>query len=227
MARKNPPGRKKELHGSKLHDSPKLELEVVKWLGKDPKLSHLAISKRLLKEFKFKLSGPSIRQWKSNYYVHIEKQLIEKVGEQIKNEETLEDFISLKRLDYIKELKALSKETDERIVSLKEAIDSIVNEKDVDGKTIFTVSRTYLMLEGQYESFIKTKAILLKQIGELIGPDDWADKVGEIMKRTLQVCIEVFKPLIVAGKEEEAMDELTTSIKKLQQTLKEEFLING
>lgn len=213
-------GRKPEPRGAKLHDCPKLELAVVKWLSENPNLSDLSISHRLGKEFKFKFSAPSVKAWKVNYYPLISDELKKKMQEEQEHQEQTLQQLSLQRLEYLRELKGLVNDITARMAVIKQTLptgEKVSNDKEEVEINTF--------LESQYESFAKTKGTLLKQIVELLGPEDLNEKFEDIMKRTLKMSIEVFKNYVPSAKLDECMKELKGSSITLQREIREDLLI--
>lgn len=59
---------KKNNKGDKLHNNPKLEQIVIRWINEEPSLSNYKIAEKLKSDFKFKISSPSIKTWRDKWY---------------------------------------------------------------------------------------------------------------------------------------------------------------
>lgn len=59
---------KKNNKGDKLHNNPKLEQIVIRWINEEPSLSNYKIAEKLRSDFKFKISSPSIKTWRNKWY---------------------------------------------------------------------------------------------------------------------------------------------------------------
>lgn len=212
-------GRKPEPRGAKLHDNAKLELVVVKWLTETPSISDLAISKKLLSEYKFKFSAPSVKAWRDNFYPHISEDIRKKMEEQVKESDEQTRQISFQRIEYLKELKGLVDTLTLRIETIKSQLPNM--DEEVPSSTL----ELNIYLEAQYESLIKSKGALLKQIVELLGPEDLSEKYEEVLKRTLKVCIDSFRNYVPKTNFDACLRELQSNVTTLQRQLREDLLI--
>ena len=81
----------KKNKGDKLHNNPKLETIVIRWINEEPSLSNYKIAEKLREEYKFKITSPSIKTWRGKWY--------DKMKNDVKQE--YEDILANKNNDTI------------------------------------------------------------------------------------------------------------------------------
>lgn len=244
MTRIRKPGRKKTPRGFKLHQRAELEKEVIRWVEGNPKISNKEVSERLKDEFKFNFSGPSVRDWKKNYYSKVDEKVKEKLKTQSVKDGNLIDELTFSRKAYILELKSSRADVDKRIKIIegeqatieKEYKESLKlaqqeaaksnKDKSKEKKLEIKYSPLMLSLERQYANYIKLRTYINDIILDHLGPPDVYDKLEKAIKMATRSTADVMKTYLKKDSDmEELQKELVKRTDSLLKDLKEEFSV--
>lgn len=116
--------------GTKITNNKEIENQIILWIQNEPKISDYKISKQLDEKFNIKISQPTIKRWKLNFYKDTEKKLEEEKNDLIGANQNLD----IKEIDIKYEhLKNIIQQLDdlkERKDIIKKNLQDNVKEKD-------------------------------------------------------------------------------------------------
>ena len=169
----------KDNNGKKLAEHPNIENEVIGWLVENPKLSNYAIVTKLKEKFDFKITAPSIKNWKNNFFkkfLEVKKKLETDAG--VSNID-FDRFTCLR--DYQKDLDSL--------IDRRSKIEQYLKTREVkssDNKDAF-----YFNAQAEYMYRDYTNQILvvrdkfLKHLGEISPYSIFQEIMEDVVKNVL------------------------------------------
>lgn len=110
----------KKVLGTKITKNPDVENQIVLWYQQEPDITYYEISKRLKDKYSVKISQPTIKKWKINFYKDKEKQFA-KTKESVVEESKKEIDI---KYEHLKKLLEQLSAIDERQKIIKSKLDS-------------------------------------------------------------------------------------------------------
>ena len=190
---------------NKLHKNRDLELEVYKWIATERGVSDNEIVRRL-EQRNFKITAPSIATWKKKYLPELEKEF-----------QFNESELVLDKVIHLNQLKDNLKIINERILILKQIIDS---KKRItsEGKEIDYLSED---VESNLRDYIKESNNLHKTIISL-SPDI---NVVNVIQDVLSHCIKVTLLCYSGEEEKKKWPKLKQEMIDLESKLKDKYSI--
>jgi len=134
--------------GSKISEDKNLENQLVIWIQTEPNITDYEISKRLLDRFNVKISQPTIKKWRINFYKESSKEF-DKKKEEIIATDTVEIDI---KYDQLKNLLVLLDNLHER----KNVIKKVLDEKSFIDENGNRKDRIDTFIESIYKDYINS-----------------------------------------------------------------------
>lgn len=199
--------------GDKLNKNPKIKLIVARWIKKNPSISDYEISKRLGSEFGFKISDPSVKSWRDNFYSDVVKELEE--SDNILEDPVIADPLTEDKLKNVDELNKLIQDLKEIKDKIKEVIDSKTRVQS-DGTKVAYFDEDLMKM---YYNCISSLYDMVKEKNRVVGNIS----PYSIARATLDGSIEVF--MSVLGTIEIDIGRLKMEMGDFNEKLKEKYSI--
>jgi hypothetical protein len=130
--------------GSKITENKNIENQIVLWIEQDNDISDYEINKRLKEKFSVKISQPTIKKWRVNFYKELKNNNVVVVNSDIKE-------LDLKH-EQLHNLLNLLKDFNERKVVIK----GVLDEKTFTNKDGKVVARIDTFIEGLYKDYLNS-----------------------------------------------------------------------
>ena len=141
--------KEKKLLGSKISEDKNIESQIIIWIQAEPDISDYEISKRLKIQFNIKISQPTVKKWRENFYKNKKKE-IQKISDSVNIDDDISKF-EVKH-EQLNNLISLLDNLNERKDIIKQVLDS----KNFTNKDGTIVPRIDTFIESIYKDYINS-----------------------------------------------------------------------
>lgn len=219
----------KAVRGDKLHNNPKLEAIVIRWINEEPSLSNYKIAEQLREQFKFKITSPSIKTWRTKWYDKMKNEVKPEYEDVIKTNDTVEisvyHEISIDKYKNILETMKMLNELEVCMERVKSTFSGgevdVVDEKTgevtkVDNKYFFDKDK-----EDVYRGYISEILKIRKTIDGMLGEANIYKLVKEeLMNFVKGVVFKVYSP-----ENEELYEKFKKESAEFDTMLRQKYLV--
>jgi len=142
--------------GNKIEKNPEIANQIILWLQKEPKLKSYTIEKRLLENFNFKVSVPTLDKWRKNFLKDRKEDFDKKKEEILESDKHDIDI----KYENLAELRTQLQEAIERKNQVKKSLESKVKKTGANESVVYIDT----FLEKTFQEYLKMILDIRKEI---------------------------------------------------------------